>query len=323
MLAVILLLQSLTIAVSGPETSPEYLPLRVAEAEGYFADAGLEVTLLTTRAESGAAEALAQKTADLAATSVEAALRFGTVKQGEAPRLVFGLTAAPPVVLAVNQRWAGAVRSIGDLAGTTVGITSPGAPEQTWFLGLLARADLRVTQVSLMSLGLRRLAAAVAEGEVAAGLIGEPLASRLLEERRVFALADFRNPQSLERAFGRPTVNAAVWKPGHSRLKPADLEAFCRALLRAVERTRSASPEDLAARLPRAVVGTPDDFAVRLAGTRGIYLNGGLIEPDALEATISVVRAHVPLPRTPRIPRASEMLHTEPLRQALRRSQAR
>ena len=53
MLGLILLLQSLTIAVSGPATSPEYLPLRVAQAEGYFAREGLAVTLKTTRAEVG------------------------------------------------------------------------------------------------------------------------------------------------------------------------------------------------------------------------------------------------------------------------------
>src|SRR5439155_1671686 len=68
---------ALTLAVSGPTSSPEYLPLRVADAEGYFAKEGLTVTVKTTRAEPGAAEALAQGQADLAATSLEAMLRFG------------------------------------------------------------------------------------------------------------------------------------------------------------------------------------------------------------------------------------------------------
>src|SRR5438105_2943614 len=102
MLGTVILAQALTLAVSGPTSSPEYLPLRVAEAEGYFAKEGLAVTLKTTRAEPGAAEALAQGQVDLAATSLEAILRFGprTAKQG--PRLVLGLTAAPPVAGTVN-----------------------------------------------------------------------------------------------------------------------------------------------------------------------------------------------------------------------------
>src|SRR4029450_3985712 len=68
-LGLIVLLQTLIVAVSGPATSPEYLPIRVAEAEGYFAVEGLAVTVRTTRAESGAAQALAQAPRDLAATA--------------------------------------------------------------------------------------------------------------------------------------------------------------------------------------------------------------------------------------------------------------
>src|SRR5436309_1379062 len=103
MLGLIVLLQTLTLAVSGPATSSEYLPIRVAEAEGYFAREGLEVTIRTTRAESGAAEALAQGQADLTATTLEALLRFGPRGAGQTPRLVFGLTAAPPFAVPAAQ----------------------------------------------------------------------------------------------------------------------------------------------------------------------------------------------------------------------------
>src|SRR5262245_57753847 len=101
MLAVILLLQSLVLAIAGPVTSPEYFPLRVAEVEGFYAREGLDVVVRTTRAEPGPAEALGQGQADLAATSVDAMLRFGPRSLSQGPRLVFGLTAAPPVALLV------------------------------------------------------------------------------------------------------------------------------------------------------------------------------------------------------------------------------
>src|SRR5438132_5433764 len=115
-LALIVLLQTLTLAVSGPATSPEYLPIWVAAADGHFERQGLRVTLRATRSEVGAAEALAQSQADLAATSLEALLRFG-MRDGQNPRLLLGLTAAPPVVLAVDSGQAARLRGIGDLAG--------------------------------------------------------------------------------------------------------------------------------------------------------------------------------------------------------------
>ena len=125
---VIVLLQALTLVVSGPATSPEYLPLRVAEAEGHFTREGLAVTLQTTRGEPGAAEALTQGQADLVATSLEAVLRFGPRRASQRPRLVLGLTAAPPVILLVADAHKTVVRSIEDLPGTRVALSTPGAP---------------------------------------------------------------------------------------------------------------------------------------------------------------------------------------------------
>src|ERR671937_2677391 len=135
-LGAVMLAQALTLAVSGPTSSPEYLPLRVADAEGYFAKEGLTVTLRTTRAEPGAAEALTQGQADLAATSLEAMLRFGPRASRQAPRLLLGLTAAPPVALVVSDTQKDIVSSLEDLSGKRVGVTTPGAPEQAWLAWL-------------------------------------------------------------------------------------------------------------------------------------------------------------------------------------------
>lgn len=304
--------------MSGPPTSPEYLPLRVAEAEGHFAREGLAVTLRTTRAESGAAEALAQGQVDLAATTVEALLRFGPRLPGQTPRIVFGLTAAPPVALVASPAHAAAVRSVDDLPGLRVGVTTPGAPEHAWFGWLLARAGLSVAQVHVLSLGGRGLVAAVDAGEIHAALVHEPGASRLLREGRATLLADFRTPAAVAAALGRQTVNAAVFVRADRRPKDADLASLARALLAAEERIRAASARVLAAKLPKRVVGADDDFEARLETTRTSYLPDGLVSPDDVEQTIAIVRAHTPLPASLRIPRPEAMLHLEPLRKALR-----
>src|SRR6185436_1950948 len=178
MLGAIILLQSLVLAVAGPVTSPEYLPLRVAEVEGLFAREGLNVTVRATRAEPGAAEALVQGQADLVATTLDAVLRFGPRSVNQGPRLVFGLTAAPPVALLVPASQATIVKSLNDLPGTRVGLSSPGAPEQMWFGWLLARAGLSVAQMWVVSHGTRGLVAAVESGDVHSGLVHEPAATR-------------------------------------------------------------------------------------------------------------------------------------------------
>jgi NitT/TauT family transport system substrate-binding protein len=316
MVGLILLLQTLTVAVSGPASSSEYLPLRVAEAEGHFDREGLAVTLKTTRAEVGAAEALTQGQVDLAATSLEAILRFSLRVPGQQPRLVLGLTAAPPVALLVTARLGGTVRGIEDLVGLRVGVVAPGAPEQTWLDGLLARARVRPAQIDVISLGSRGLVAGVASGEVQAGVVHEPFVTQLVDDRRVTILADLRTPEAVKRALRMATVNAAVFARIDRRPNPKALTAFARAVLAAERQLATASPEDLARRLPRGAVGTPEEFERRVITTRGMYLADGRVSSDQIRNTIDLIQAHLPLPATVKVPRPAEMLHLEPLRQA-------
>jgi NitT/TauT family transport system substrate-binding protein len=323
MLALIVLLQTLTLAVSGPATSPEYLPIRVAEAEGYFPREGLEVTVRTTRAESGAAEALAQGQVDLTATTLEALLRFGPRGPGQTPRLVFGLTAAPPFAVLVPSEHTSTVRSVESLKGLRVGVTTPGAPELAWFGWLLARAGVSIAQLHLMSLGGRGLVGAFDGGEIHAGLVQEPTARYLLEEGRATLLADFRTPAAVAQALGTRTVSAGVFVRADRRPADADLAAFARALLAAQERIRQAGAEELAGRLPSRVVGPQDEFQLRLETARACHLPDGLVSPEELQQTIAIVRAHTPLPATTRIPRPEEILHLEPLQKAITARAAR
>ena len=323
MLGVILVLQALTLAVSGPSTSPEYLPLRVAEAEGYFAREGLAITLKTTRAEPGAAEALTQGQADLAATSLEAILRFGPRVASQSPRLVLGLTAAPPVVLVVAEAHRTIVRSIDDLPGTRVGVSTPGAPEQAWFAWLLARAGLSIAQMWMVSRGERGVVHAVETGDVHAALVHEPAASRLIAARQARALVDLRSPEAVRQAIGAPTVNAAVFMRNDRRPRDRDLTAFARAVLAAQRRMADGDGSGLASKLPRAVTAGPDTFAARLAACRELYLKDGLVTVEQVRETLILIRAHLPLPVTARVPRPEDLVHVEATRRAVSRPPAR
>jgi len=322
-LGVILLLQALTLAVSGPATSPEYLPLRVAEAEGYFAREGLAVTLRTTRAEPGAAEALAQGQADLAATSLEAILRFGPRLTSQSPRLVLGLTAAPPVVLLVADAHKTIIRSIDDLPGTRVGVSTPGAPEQAWFAWLLARAGLSVAQMWMVSHGERGVVQAVETGDVHAALVPDPAASRLISTGQAHPLIDLRSPAAVRQAVGVPTVNAAVFMRADRRPRVRDLTAFARAVLAAQRRMVDGDGKGLARKLPRTVTIMPEAFEARLAAARQMYLKDGLVSVEQVRETLILIRAHLPLPVTARVPRPEDLVHLEPTRRAVSSSPAR
>jgi hypothetical protein len=139
----------------------------------------------------------------------------------------------------------------------------------------------------------------------------------MLDGGRVSLLADLRSPAGVVRSLGGPTVSAGVFARNDRRVSDDDLVALARALLAALDRIRTTSPTELAARLLPAVVGLPDDFETRVAATREIYLPDGRVSPDQLRRTIELIRAHQPLPATLKVPPPEEILRLEPLRRAL------
>ena len=321
MIAGLILLQAaLSIAVAGPPTSPEYLPVHVAAAEGYFADEQLRVSIETDRAEPAAAQALGRGRVAVAATSLDSALQYAASGRGTPPRVVFGLTVAPPVAVLVATAQKDSIRSLSDLVGKTIGITAPGTPGELALFALLERERIDVHRVTIQSFGERGLAGALESGAIAAAAMPDPWASRLLDEERAVAIVDLRKPDQAAKWLGGPTVHAAVFVSADSKLGPAELSPFARAMLRAVARTRAATAKELAAKLPTAVVGSPEDFALRLRGARDNYLADGRVDADVLKLSIALIRSRVVIPGKVSIPRnLDKLLMMEPLEQNLKK----
>jgi hypothetical protein len=314
----VLLQVTLTIAMAGPATAPEYLPVWVAQSEGYFARENLAVKLMPSRADTLAAEALAHGRVSVAATSLDAALVSGATA-GTPPKLVFGLTATPAVALLVPAARKEAIRSITDLAGSTIGVPAPGTPAELMLLALLAKARIPVPSVTVKSFGERGLAGAVESGEVAAGMLPDPYATRLIEEGKAVALVDLRKRPEGERWFEGPVVHSALFVPGDTGLGDAELNPLCRALLRAMARVQTGTPDDLRARLPASTVGfPPEDFATRLLGARGVFLKDGWVTPEMLAASIALIRSRGAIPAKVKMPgNVGRLLLMEPLKEAL------
>ena len=313
----VLLQATLTISVAGPATSPEYLPVHLARAQGYFSAEHLDVSLHETRAEPPAAQALGRGQVALAATSLDSALQLGHAA-GAPPRLIFGLTAAPPVVLLVPAAQKDAVRTIADLVGKTVGVTAPGTPGALALTSLLDRAGVRIHQVSIKSLGDRGVVGAVESASVAAAVVEDPWATRLLEEGTAVALADLRQRDEAARLLGGPSVYAAVFVRADTALGSAELVPLCRALLRALAAIRDAPVEDVMSGLPPAVVGTPRDFELRLRGAREAFLPDGWVTSDVFSRSVALVGGRSPIPAKVDMPRRlSRLLLLDPLEHAL------
>ncbi len=319
MIAWLVLFQTtLSIAVAGPPSNPEYWPVRLAGRDGYFAQEKLTVSLQNERAEAGAAEALARGQVQLAATSLDSALQLGHIG-GMPPKLVFGLTTHPAVVLLTPAAQRDSIRAVSDLSGKTIAMPAPGTPEHLTLLWLLHKAGVRPARVPLVSLGERGVAGALESGQIAAGIIGDPYATRLIQDGKAVPLVDLRKRAEATRWLGKP-VHAVIFARSDTTLGSAELAPLARALLKAMQQLQSTKPDELADKLSAAATGFPEDFAARLAGARESFITDGRITSDMLEEGIELARARVPIPVKVDLPRRLDrLLLMKPLEEVLGR----
>ena len=234
------------------------------------------------------------------------------------PRLVFGLAETASVVLLVSAPRKDSIQSLGDLVGQTIGVPAPGTPADFMLLAILSNAGIPLGRVKVKSYGERGLAGALDSGELTAGIIGEPYASRLIEDGKAVALVDLRKREGRDRWLGEPAIYSALFARVDSQLQPSALRSLDRALLRALARIETASPEELRARLPAAALGLPEDWDARLSAARQIFVKDGLVTTDMLRRGIHLIREHGPIPTRVKMPRSlGSLLMIGPLEEVL------
>jgi ABC-type nitrate/sulfonate/bicarbonate transport system substrate-binding protein len=148
-------------------------------------------------------------------------------------------------------------------------------------------------------------------GEVAAGMLGEPHVSRLVEGGKAVIAVDLRAAKDWAAVLGGPTVGAALFAKAGAEPSAATIQALRAALQAAVARTISAEPAALQASLPSSVIGSPGDFALRLRGARDLFLADGRVTAETLERSLELIRARAPLPAKVKLPRKAERLLVE------------
>ena len=163
----------------------------------------------------------------------------------------------------------------------------------------------------MLSLGERGVVRALEGGEVAAGVLGEPHVSRLVEGDKAAIVVDLRTAKGAEAALGGPTVGAALFAKAGTEPPAATVRALRAALQAAVARVISAEPAALQAALPASVVGSPADFALRLRGARELFLADGRVPVETLEHSLELIRARAPLPIKVKLPRKPAALLVE------------
>ena len=261
-----------------------FMPLDLAVAKGFFADEGLDPEIIQLKGGTATAQALLPGQVDFSLNSIDHA--FKAAAQGKDNlRMVALLNRLPGMVLVVDSRLRNKVKSIADLKGMALGVTSKGSATHMVLASLLSKSGVNPADVNIVDAGSATFPPALDNRQIAGGIALEPFASILVEQGKAFVLADLNTLKDTERFLGG-TYNQAgvVTRQDVIDRQPGLVKKVVNVHLRALKWIQEHTPQEIAEALPREVVGTDKVRYVKtLEKLREFYSTDGVINPQGVE----------------------------------------
>lgn len=261
----------LTIAVGGKNLL-YYLPLTIAETQGYFKDEGLDVTVADFAGGSRALQAVVGGSADVVSGAFEHTINMQI--KGQRMRAFVLMGQAPQIVLGYNPKTMPNYKTVADLRGKKIGVTAPGSSTNIVANFVIGKAGLKPSDVSIVGVGAGNGAiAAMRSGQIDAISNLDPVITLLQRSGDLKIISDTRKMDEAERVFGGPMPAACLYAPqGFIDKNPATAQALTNAIVRADKWVQKAGPSDI-------VKAVPESY---LLGDRAVYIEAFLAAKGAL-----------------------------------------
>jgi len=266
----------LTLAVGGKNLL-YYLPLTIAETQGFFKAEGLELSIVDFAGGSQALRAVVGGSADVVSGAFEHTVNM----QAKGQRLrAFALEGrAPQIVLGINPRALPDFKSVADLKGRKIGVTAPGSSTNVMVNFILAKAGLKPSDVSIIGVGAAQGAvAAIRSGQIDAISNLDPVITLLVRSGDLKIVSDTRVVAEADKVFGGPMPAACLYAPQAFVDKhPATVQALANAIVRADKWVQRAGAGDI-------IKAVPESY---LLGDRAVYIDAflaakGALSPDGM-----------------------------------------
>jgi NitT/TauT family transport system substrate-binding protein len=252
--------KKLTIAVGGKSLF-YYLPLTIAERQGYFKDEGLEVEIPDFAGGAKALQALVGGSADMVSGAFEHTINMQAKKQPI--RAVVLQASYSSIVLVMPREKAAKYKSPKDLKGLKIGVTAPGSSTNMFVNNLLAKDGLKPNDVAIVGVGASSGAvAAMEKGELDGMSNLDPVITQLESTGKFVAVADSRTEKGMKDIYGGDYLASCIYaNEDFVKKNPNTTQAVVNAMVRASRWIARATPEQIMAVVPESY----------MAGNRSVY----------------------------------------------------
>jgi NitT/TauT family transport system substrate-binding protein len=290
----------------GGQTQFIYLPLTLADQLGYFKDEGLSVRISDLRGGSEALAALMGGSVDMVTGFYEHTIRARS--QGKHLVMVTLFDRFPGLVVMVGKAHWDQVHSIKDLVGKPVGVTAPGSSTDQLVKYILRQNNLEPEAIPVVTGGTQTMAAALEQDRVWAGVIADPMASRLERDGVAKVLYDTRTEKGTVDIFSGPYPAGGFYTSAEFMQRhPMIVQSLVNAGVRTLRYLKEHSAEEIAAKMPESFwSGDREQYIASLRANLAIFSADGLMPPDGpphVLKTLSLVdekvaKANIELPET-------------------------
>lgn len=262
-------LERVVVSVPGPRNI-SYLPIDLIPRIGSDKAEGLSVQLLHTGGGAVALNNLVTRNADFAVAGVPAAMSLRA--NGGDVVVIAPVDDAPLFVLMVRSGLRDTVKKIADLKGKVIGVNTSTKNSKTTSQQL---AEILLKSGGVSSDMVRIVPAGQSWEEQSSLLItstadavmgDEPFATRLLDDKKVFFLANLAEPQTVKNIPGTNFLHAAMeTRSDMLKNSPARVEKMVKVLRKTLQWMSSHSAEDIVKALG---VENPEERAALLASLK-------------------------------------------------------
>lgn len=281
--------KKITIAVGGKNLF-YYLPLTVAERNGYFKDEGLEVEIPDFAGGAKALQALVGGSADMVSGAYEHTINMAAKKQ---PIKAVVLQARySSIVLLLPKAKAASYNGGKGLKGLKVGVTAPGSSTNMFVNNLLVKAGLKPTDVSIVGVGAGSGAvAAMEKGEIDALSNLDPVITQLESTGKFVAVADSRTEKGMKDIYGGDYMASVIYlNADYIQKYPNTVQAVVNAMVRADKWIAKATPQQIVDLMPNEYkAGSPSLYKDALLKNMIGYSEDGTLSLKAAENVYKVL----------------------------------
>lgn len=273
-----------------------YLPTALAKAKGFFEEEGLDVEILDIKGGGAqAASALIGGSVDFSANAIDHAIKAKVQKKDLVA--VHSHVRLAMMALVVANKHKGEIKSIADLKGRPVGVTSPGSQTHMILGYLLSKHGVKPEDVKIIGAGGNTMPLALDKDSVHAGMMLDPFFTAFLKQGKGYALVDMFTIKGTHEAMGGDVQGTTLLtRPDVIAKRPATVQKMVNALVKANKLIAASSGEDMAKLLPKELAGDPKLYAESFEHAKEGFPADSLVSRDGTARVIETMRVFGAVP---------------------------